>query len=108
MTEWVCKRRRREGCSSFSLTVVTESSQVTAQCRTLGDSASPDVPPMLRKAAVALRSRTVLLQYTAEEVATIRHNALFRRFITALTRGGVGGTPRPIEMHAHDPWRYIG
>jgi len=21
---------------------------------------------------------------------------------------GVGGTPRPIELHAHDPLRYVG
>lgn len=26
----------------------------------------------------------------------------------ALTRGGPGGTPRPIELHAHDPLRYVG
>lgn len=30
------------------------------------------------------------------------------RFIGALTRGGAGGMPRPIEMHAHDPRRFIG
>ena len=30
------------------------------------------------------------------------------RFIAALTRGGPGGMPRPIEMHAHNPRRYIG
>ena len=49
-----------------------------------------------------------LCQYCAEEVATSRHNALFQRFIAALTRGGPGGMPRPIEMHAHDPRRYVG
>lgn len=38
----------------------------------------------------------------------MRHNALFRRFISALTRGGPGGVPRPIEVHAHDPLRYVG
>jgi hypothetical protein len=42
------------------------------------------------------------------QVANMRHNALFRRFITALTRGGPGGMPRPIEVHAHDPLRYVG
>jgi hypothetical protein len=26
----------------------------------------------------------------------------------ALTKGGKGGFPRPIEIHAHDPLRYIG
>ena len=38
----------------------------------------------------------------------MRHNTLFRRFISALTRGGPGGLPRPIEVHAHDPLRYVG
>lgn len=42
------------------------------------------------------------------QVANMRHNALFRRFISALTRGGPGGMPRPIEVHAHDPLRYVG
>ena len=31
-----------------------------------------------------------------------------RRFIAALTRGGPGGMPRPMEVHAHDPLRYLG
>lgn len=26
----------------------------------------------------------------------------------ALTRGGPNGLPRPIELHAHDPQRYVG
>jgi hypothetical protein len=55
----------------------------------------------------ALSERPVLFKYCAEEVATARHNALFQRFITALTRGGPGGAPRPIEIHAHDPQRYV-
>lgn len=42
------------------------------------------------------------------QVGNLRHNALFRRFISALTRGGPGGMPRPIEVHAHDPLRYVG
>lgn len=42
------------------------------------------------------------------KVANMRHNAMFRRFISALTRGGPGGLPRPIEVHAHDPLRYVG
>lgn len=62
---------------------------------------------MLQAAVKALRERPVLFKYCAEEVATARHNALFQRFITALTRGGPGGMPRPIEIHAHDPKRYI-
>ncbi|KAF9981203.1 Golgi transport complex subunit 6 [Modicella reniformis] len=43
-----------------------------------------------------------------EELVHVRRNAILRAFIDALTRGGPGGTPRPIELHAHDPLRYIG
>ena len=28
--------------------------------------------------------------------------------VDALTKGGPHGTPKPIELHAHDPPRYIG
>jgi hypothetical protein len=75
---------------------------VQAQCRGLAELDAPEVNPLLQRAAAALRERTVLYKYCAEEVAAARHAALFQRFIRALTRG-----PRPIEMHAPDPWRYV-
>jgi len=43
-----------------------------------------------------------------EDMANIRRSSVARAFIDALTRGGQGGTPRPIELQAHDPIRYIG
>lgn len=79
---------------------------VQGQCRNIGEFDAPEVDPLLQAAVRALRERPVLFKYCAEEVATARHNALFGRFITALTRGGPGGVPRPIEIHAHDPQRY--
>lgn len=79
-----------------------------AECRSLGDNDTPEVSDLLKAAAQSLKDRPVLFKYCAEEVANTRHNALFRRFITALTRGGPGGMPRPIEVHAHDPLRYVG
>jgi hypothetical protein len=79
-----------------------------AECRGLGGADAPEVDPLLQRAAAALRERPVLFRYCAEEVAAARHSALFQRFIAALTRGGPGGMPRPIEMHAHDPRRYLG
>ena len=33
---------------------------------------------------------------------------MVRSFIDALTRGGPGGLPRPMELHSHDPLRYVG
>ncbi|XP_015575125.1 conserved oligomeric Golgi complex subunit 6 isoform X2 [Ricinus communis] len=81
---------------------------VQAECRKLGDADNPEVSELLRTAVRCLKERPVLFKYCAEEVANMRHNALFRRFISALTRGGPGGMPRPIEVHAHDPLRYVG
>ena len=43
-----------------------------------------------------------------DEYATARRAVLVRGFLDALTLGGPGGTPRPIEMHGHDPQRYVG
>lgn len=37
-----------------------------------------------------------------------RQATLLSSFIAALTRGGPSGYPRPIELHAHDPLRYVG
>ncbi|KAF8378980.1 hypothetical protein HHK36_028406 [Tetracentron sinense] len=81
---------------------------VQAECRRLGDTDNPEVSDLLKTAVRCLKERPVLFKYCAEEVANMRHNALFRRFISALTRGGPGGLPRPIEVHAHDPLRYVG
>ncbi|KAM4085309.1 hypothetical protein ACJW30_10G017100 [Castanea mollissima] len=78
------------------------------ECRKLGDTDNAEVSELLKTAVRCLKERPVLFKYCAEEVANMRHNALFRRFISALTRGGPGGLPRPIEVHAHDPLRYVG
>ncbi len=80
---------------------------VQAECRNLGEHDAPEVDPTLTAAVAALRQRPVLFKYCAEEVAGARHGALFQRFIVALTRGGPGGVPAPIEIHAHDPRRYV-
>jgi len=81
---------------------------VQAQCRALGEAEVPELPPALAKAMTALRARPALRRHAAEEAASGRQQALFGRFLTALTRGGPGGVPRPMEAHAHDPRRYVG
>ena len=82
---------------------------VQTECRALAEEDSAeDVSDALAKAMNALRRRPTLFRYCVEEVSRTRHNALFRRFIGALTRGGPGGVPRPIETHASDPKRYVG
>ncbi|XP_063474919.1 conserved oligomeric Golgi complex subunit 6 isoform X6 [Symphalangus syndactylus] len=78
-----------------------------SECRTLTQE-SCDVSPVLTQAMEALQDRPVLYKYTLDEFGTARRSTVVRGFIDALTRGGPGGTPRPIEMHSHDPLRYVG
>ncbi|KAK1168128.1 hypothetical protein AOXY_G11001 [Acipenser oxyrinchus oxyrinchus] len=77
------------------------------ECRALTQE-SCDIAPVLTQALEALQDRPVLYKYTLDEFGTARRCAVVRGFIDALTRGGPGGTPRPIEMHSHDPMRYVG
>ncbi|XP_077861444.1 conserved oligomeric Golgi complex subunit 6-like [Saccoglossus kowalevskii] len=77
------------------------------ECRLLS-SDSVEVSPLLCQAVQALQDRPVLFRYSLDEFGTARRTAVVRGFIDALTRGGPGGTPRPIELHSHDPLRYVG
>nr|XP_039255878.1 conserved oligomeric Golgi complex subunit 6-like [Styela clava] len=80
------------------------------QCRGL-TADSIDISEMLQKAMKYLQDRPVLFTYTLDEYAGARRTAVVRGFIDALTRGS-GQTSvshtKPIEMHSHDPLRYIG
>lgn len=58
---------------------------------------------LVRKNAVS--KYPVSCRYSLDEFGTARRSTVVRGFIDALTRGGPGGTPRPIEMHSHDPLR---
>uniref|UniRef100_A0A4X2LCK1 Conserved oligomeric Golgi complex subunit 6 n=1 Tax=Vombatus ursinus TaxID=29139 RepID=A0A4X2LCK1_VOMUR len=78
-----------------------------SECRTLTQE-SCDIAPVLTQAMEALQDRPVLYKYTLDEFGTARRSTVVRGFIDALTRGGPAGTPRPIEMHSHDPLRYVG
>ncbi|KAI9484688.1 oligomeric Golgi complex subunit 6-like protein [Zychaea mexicana] len=69
---------------------------------------SIDVSTLMTKGLHALRHRPVLFQTILDDLAVARREAVGRAFINALTRGGPGGTPRPIELQAHDSLRYIG
>uniref|UniRef100_A0A8C4RY16 Component of oligomeric golgi complex 6 n=1 Tax=Erpetoichthys calabaricus TaxID=27687 RepID=A0A8C4RY16_ERPCA len=77
------------------------------ECRALTQE-SCDISPVLTQAMESLQDRPVLYKYTLDEFGTARRCAVVRGFIDALTRGGPGGTPRPIEIHSHDPMRYVG
>ncbi|KAF9913844.1 Golgi transport complex subunit 6 [Lobosporangium transversale] len=67
-----------------------------------------EVREVTKRATQALKQNDHFFKLIMEELVHVRRNAILRAFIDALTRGGPGGTPRPIELHAHDPLRYIG
>ncbi|XP_057372549.1 conserved oligomeric Golgi complex subunit 6-like [Daphnia carinata] len=75
------------------------------QCRNID---SPDSNILLTQAISCLQDRPVLLKYVVDEYCTVRRGLVARSFLDALTIGGPHGTPRPIELHAHDPARYVG
>jgi len=55
-----------------------------------------------------LQTKPILFNHIIEEYISSRRQTIVRQFLDALTVGGPGGTPRPIELHAHDPTRYVG
>uniref|UniRef100_A0A182P3P1 Conserved oligomeric Golgi complex subunit 6 n=1 Tax=Anopheles epiroticus TaxID=199890 RepID=A0A182P3P1_9DIPT len=69
---------------------------------------SNEMGVLLVEAMARLQERPVLFKYVIDEYSTARRSVVVRSFIDALTIGGPGGNPRPIEMLAHDPKRYIG
>ncbi|CEL55748.1 Conserved oligomeric Golgi complex subunit 6 OS=Cryptococcus neoformans var, neoformans serotype D (strain B-3501A) GN=COG6 PE=3 SV=1 [Rhizoctonia solani AG-1 IB] len=76
--------------------------------RQLGRDAHVEVEPLMTEAVRRLRKRPALLQESLDVLASVRQATLLNAFLAALTRGGPGGLPRPIELHAHDPTRYVG
>lgn len=60
--------------------------------------------PLLRPALAALRMSEGF-QLCLDELGAQRGKAVGLAFVAALT---VGGTGRPIEIHSHDPLRYVG
>ena len=53
-------------------------------------------------------ARPALFRLVLDEFCTARRSLLVKAFLDALTIGGPYGTPKPIELHAHDPLRYVG
>jgi hypothetical protein len=68
---------------------------------------NPEVNDSLKRAVRALKQRPILLQSCLEELTSVRQQYIANFFISALTKGGPNGTPKPIELSAHDPIRYI-
>lgn len=78
-----------------------------AQCQSI-EALGPSRAQLLPEAMRWLQGRPDLFNLVLEDYCGGRRLALVRAFIDALTVGGEGGTPRPIELHAHDPPRYVG
>ncbi|KAG7088505.1 hypothetical protein E1B28_012492 [Marasmius oreades] len=74
----------------------------------VGRDAQLEISPTMREAVTRLRKRPELLTEALSSLSQTRQSALQSHFLTALTRGGPSGLPRPIELHAHDPMRYVG
>ncbi|KAF8518194.1 oligomeric complex COG6 [Gautieria morchelliformis] len=76
--------------------------------RQLGKDAQLDVGSVMKEAVRRLRRQPELLSEALKSLAQTRQATLLTTFLDALTRGGPSGLPRPIEIHAHDPTRYVG
>ena len=68
---------------------------------------TPDMQ-FLSVAVRSLRQRPVLFKYCIEEMGKSRRAMILNKFLCALTQGGPNGMPRPIELSAHDPVRFVG
>lgn len=66
-----------------------------------------DISGLVQLAMNKLQDRPVLFKYVIDEYANARRSVFVRNFIDALTVGGPNSNPKPIEMHSHDPKRYL-
>ena len=81
---------------------------VLTQVHNLSFSDAPELPPLVRQGLLTLQGRPILFSHCISELSLSRRSSLVQAFIDALTRGGPGGTPRPIELFSHDALRYVG
>ena len=80
---------------------------VRRQCEEGLDADFPEPSDTLLRGVQTLAAGApAYLESARESLADARAASLARRFAHALSQGGLGG--RPIEMHSHDPVRYVG
>ncbi|KAF8340617.1 oligomeric complex COG6-domain-containing protein [Cantharellus anzutake] len=71
----------------------------------LGKDVHLEVQPVLCESVKRLRvNRPEALIEALSELTAARQTSILNLFMIALTRGGPSGHPRPIELHAHDPY----
>ncbi|KIM33186.1 hypothetical protein M408DRAFT_325989, partial [Serendipita vermifera MAFF 305830] len=81
---------------------------VQDEFRALARDIHAEPSPILRESVRRLRMRPALFNEALGSLSLTRQNTLLSFFLAALTKGGAGGYPRPIELHAHEPTRYVG
>ena len=78
-----------------------------SQCRSI-ETTTPETNLLVAQGMRHLQERPTMFKYVLDEYCGSRRAMLVRAFLDALTVGGPGGTPKPIELHAHEPTRYVG
>eukprot|EP01083_Nonionella_stella_P067526 178670_1 len=63
--------------------------------------------PVFAMALKLFRPRGSYFATLVDEAANLRRVYAMKRFLDALTEGGPNGVPKPIDLHAHDPVRYV-
>ncbi|KAG9308405.1 oligomeric complex COG6 [Chiua virens] len=81
---------------------------LTFEFRRIGRESQLEVSSVMCEAIRRLSQRPELLTDALSFLSEARQSTSLTHFLDALTRGGPSGLPRPIELHAHDPIRYIG
>lgn len=66
------------------------------------DMDAADIDPIMKQCITTLSKRPILYKYCMEEIASVRHDALFQKFIYVMSQG-----PRPIDMLSDNPKRFI-
>lgn len=75
-----------------------------SHCRNIDT--SHELTNIVIEAMQRLQDRPVLFKYIIDEYAQNRRAVIVKQFIEALTVGE--GVTKPIEMHIHEPKRYVG
>ncbi|PVU95006.1 hypothetical protein BB561_002105 [Smittium simulii] len=68
----------------------------------------PEDNTTLVKSINQLSDRPAFYSAIIRNLTNLRCDRLKKKFINALIMGGPSGVPRPIEVHASDPIRYVG
>eukprot|EP00301_Raphidiophrys_heterophryoidea_P003261 c11480_g1_i1.p1 GENE.c11480_g1_i1~~c11480_g1_i1.p1 ORF type:complete len:657 (+),score=167.69 c11480_g1_i1:60-1973(+) len=78
---------------------------VQSECASILDEV-PESASYLKHALSFIAHRPILFAQCVDGIGQLRAKSIAQRFHIALTVGGPGGIPRPIELSAHDPVRY--